>query len=313
MAMKYSKVLPAVLTLSKWLPKRYPIHGEQKDLKEQPFFVVSSGRTGTTLLASILDRHDELLVPPEQFVIANAIIKYRLLNFLEWLDLVSIIVGEFARSKATMNWDLRVNDLIEELAALPKPERNLARILDRIFRAYGEQHQAAFRIWGDKSPLSTDYMELIYPVFKEAKYLGIVRDGRDVIASIYKKNPDADVAYATRKWNHAIAMQEKLRKQLNPNQFKRIRYEDLVQNPEQVMKEVCDFIGVPFSAKILETQDDYLEKLGAVGDTEAFRNVANPINPDSIGKWRKNLTENQLRELMPQIEQNLKTLDYPLN
>lgn len=310
MAMKYQSILPTAIRISNWLPKRHQIRTGSKDFVQTPFFVVSSGRTGTTLLASILDRHPEVLVPPEQFVISNAIIKYRLLNYLEWLDLVSIIVGEFARSKATMNWDLKVNDLIEELAALPKSERSLGRILDTLFRAYGTQHGAEFRIWGDKSPLSTDYMDLIYPVFPDAKYLGLVRDGRDVIASIYKKNPDADVPYATKKWNHAIAMQEKLRKKLGPDQFKQVRYEDLVREPQKVMPEICQFLGVPFDAKILETQDDYLEKLGAVGDTEAFRNVANPINPNSIGKWKQGLSEKQLKDLMPLIEGNLKALGY---
>lgn len=310
MALKYQKILPVAIQISNWLPKRHKLRTGPEDFVHTPFFVVSSGRTGTTLLASILDRHPEVLVPPEQFVISNAIIKYRLLNFLEWLDLVSIIVGEFARSKATMNWDLKVNDLIEELAALPKSERSLARILDTLFRAYGEQHEASFSIWGDKSPLSTDYMDLIYPVFPDAKYLGLVRDGRDVIASIYKKNPDAGVPYATKKWNHAIAMQEKLRKKLGPDQFMQVRYEDLVSEPNKVTPEICDFLGVPFDDSILKTQDDYLRKLGAVGGTEAFRNVANPINPNSIGKWKQGLSKEQLQELMPLIESNLDALGY---
>ncbi len=311
--MKYKGILPIALKLSTILPKRHPVRRGSSDFLERPFFVVSSGRTGTTLLASILDRHPEVLVPPEQFVMANAIIKYRLLNYLEWLDLVSIIVGEFARSKGTMNWELKVNELIQDLANLPVEERSLGKIFDALFRSYGTQKGYSFRIWGDKSPLSTDYMELIAPVFPEAKYLGLVRDGRDVIASIYKKNPDADVPYATKKWNHAIAMQRKLQKKLGPDQFKQVRYEDLVREPEKIMREICDFLEVEYTPAILETQDDYLEKLGAVGDTEAFRNVAKPINPDSIGKWRKNLSPQQLKDLMPLIEENLKALNYPLD
>jgi len=310
MAMKYQRILPLALGLSDFVPKRHPIRGKDDELSEQAFFVVSSGRTGTTLLASVLDRHSDLMVPPEQFVLHNAIIKFRLLNYLEWLDLVSIIVGEFARAKASMNWNLQVNDLIEELAGLPKGQRSLVKILDMIFRSYGEQHGQSFKIWGDKSPLSTDYMKLIYPVFPKAKYLGLVRDGRDVIASIYKKNPDADVAYATRKWNHAIAMQDYLRKRMGPEQFLQLRYEDLVREPEDTLEKACAFLGVPFQDEILKTQDDYLDKLGAVGDTEAFRNVANPINPNSIGKWKEGLTTSQLKDLMPHIEGNLAKLAY---
>lgn len=299
--------------LSKILPSRYPLYCKTDIAAEKaPFFVVSSGRSGTTLLASILDKHPEIIIPPEQFVLKNSIVKYSLYNRIEWLDLVSIIVGEFSRISGTMNWQLETGSLIEKLWHTPAEERSLYRIIDSIFIEYGHQHQQSFEVWGDKSPMTTDYLDFVLPVFPNAKFIGLVRDPRDVAASIFEKNEKADLKYVVRKWKNAFHQQQRVYKLHGPEKVKRITYEDLVRKPEETVNKVCNLLGVEQDYSILEKTDgqSYLEKLGEVGNSKAFLNVASPINTKSIGRYKSVLDKSVVREIEEQLSSELRSLNY---
>lgn len=307
--MKFKKVLPTLVGVSRWLPKRHPLKAKAEKLSCKPFFVISSGRSGTTLLAALLDQHSKILVPPEQFALANAIIKYRMYNYIEWLDMVSIIAGEFARSKASMNWNLQTGELIQLLSSLPKNERSLRKILDEIYVAYGYQHNNSFAIWGDKSPMNTDYFNYILPVFPDAKYIALIRDGRDVAASIAVKNATADVAFAAHKWNHSIRVMEKVKKAVAADHFLLVRYEDLVQKPKEIVDQVLQFLNIE-SEDLVGKQLDYTKKMGAAGQLKAFENIARPISDRSIGKWQSNLPEDWQDPLMKKIGPNMRKYGY---
>ncbi len=307
--MRLEKFLPVITQISRLLPKRHLVQARDEELSCRPFFILSSGRSGTTLLAALLDQHSQLLVPPEQFVLANTIVKYRLYNYLEWLDLVSIIVGEFSRTSATMEWNLNAGEIIEELFRLPKNQRSLRVILDHIYTAYGKQHGFSFTTWGDKSPKNTDYFKYIFPVFPDARFIALIRDGRDVAASIFKKNEQADTRYVLRKWNYSLKMIEMVRRKTSEDSFLLVKYEDLVSEPEKTLDIICRFLDVN-PEPVLDKQAEYLEKMGSRGKMKAFENLKNPVSTASVGKWETDLPQYYRQVILRGMEKNLRKYGY---
>jgi protein-tyrosine sulfotransferase len=311
--MKKKRLIKLLLSLFATLPKRYKIAAAPEDLSCKPFYVISCGRSGSTLLASLLDSHSKLSVPPEEFVLANSVVKYRLYNFLEWKDICGIITAEFLRAAGTMDWKLQSPQvLIQELYDLPAKERSFEKIIDMVFCAYLEQNGQKGRSWGNKSPMLTDQFDIIYPAIKKnARFIGLIRDGRDVITSILKKNQEADAIWAGKKWENSIKHIDHLEKTLAPQDFLLVKYENLVEKPVEVLTKVLQFLQFEYEETML-LRGDYLKKLGRAGKLEAFQNVANPISKSSVGRWKTNLKEEDLNLAMPYLKDGLKKYGYEL-
>lgn len=309
--MKKKWLIKLLLSLFAVLPKRYKIAAAAHDLSCKPFYVISCGRSGSTLLASLLDSHTKLSVPPEEFVLANSVVKYKLYNYLEWKDLSGIITAEFLRAGGTMDWELHSpQGLIQDLYDLPAKERSFEMIIDKIFCAYLEQSGQSGRTWGNKSPMLTDHFDVIYPAIKKnARFIGLVRDGRDVITSILKKNEEADAIWAAKKWENSIKHINHLEKTLAPQDFLLVKYEDLVENPAEVLTKVLQFLNFEFEETMLH-RGNYLKKLGRAGKLEAFQNVANPISKTSVGRWKSNLKAEDLSLAMPYLKEGLEKFNY---
>jgi hypothetical protein len=158
----------------------------------------------------------------------------------------------------------------------------------------------------------TDHFDIIYPAIKNnARFIGLVRDGRDVVTSILKKNTEADAIWAAKKWENSIKHIGKLEKQLDAKHFMLVKYEDLVENPTVFLSKILNFLDFEFEETMLE-RDDYLRKLGRAGKSEAFLNVANPISKTSVGRWKTNLKAEDLELAMPYLREGLAKYSYEL-
>ncbi len=278
----------------------------------QPFFVVGSGRNGSTMLGSMLNMHPDLLLAPEQFALPYAIIRYGVLNFLKWSDIVKIVVGEFARKKASL-WNADLSGVYDPLYELPTEQRSLQIILDRIYREYGLVKNIPFKIWGDKTPQNTLHIELITPVFPNARYVFLIRDGRDVLSSYSKTEKKhmaehANIENAVDLWNQSIKAYDHLAKTCQASQLHVMRYEDLVEKPEETLQSFCKFMELPFAPEMLNFQNE-IHRMG-VANMEHHKNVAKKVNTSSIGKWETGLTAEQKSKFIPMIENNLKRWGY---
>ncbi|GAN31521.1 sulfotransferase [Candidatus Brocadia sinica JPN1] len=82
-------------------------------------------------------------------------------------------------------------------------------------------------------------------MFPDAKFIHIVRDGRDVFDSWRKMNSFNDnVAAAALDWRYKLFRIEKSFKKIPEENKITIRYEDLLENPENTIKSICSVIGI---------------------------------------------------------------------
>lgn len=307
--MKFARYFRPLFRLSVALPQRYPLSNHQK-LNKQPFFIINAGRSGSTVLAALLDKHSQVCMPPEQFVLAQVIVKFRLFNWMQWDDLSALICSEFIRSKASQGWNINGQAILDKALELPVNQRSLEALLNLIYGQYAEQSKGNFSIWGDKTPINHLYFDLILKVFPHARYVGLVRDGRDVVGSYMIKDHPKDFSYATRKWNGSIKMMDYVQSKVNKTQFMLIKYDDLVNQPQATLESVQKLLQLPIEDLQPELGANYLDKLKTVGHTDAYQNVSNPLNKRSIGKWKDQFSDQELSVFLPEIEKNLKRFGY---
>jgi len=305
--MKFGEILPILTKISDHLYRRYKVYAPHQELTCHPFFIIGSGRNGSTLLSSMLNQHSKLMVPPEQWVLYEMIIKFKLYNIIEWKDLVNICVGLYADDSSNEGWETHFGHLYSKLHSLNREERTLTKIVDEIYVTHGKQKNIQFESWGEKSPINTVYLRYIYPVYPRSKYIFLIRDGRDVVSSITKVR-GRDLEYAVWRWNYSIKQFDWLKSKVSRQQFCIVRFEDLVLEPEKTLRSLLNFLNYDFEESMLEYQKS-VNYLG-LDKYSYHKNVQRPLKAGQIGKWQERLTNDEINELMPKIEHNLKIFGY---
>ena len=289
--------------VARYLPSRYRLAGK---LDHQPFFILGSGRNGSTLLNRILNEHPDLFLPSEQYFLGPSIIRFGLLNYLSWNQLVDTLLSKIT-SEASHTWDIDLGDTKNQLIDLE--DRDLQSIVDILYKTYSEQ-LGETKIWGDTTPLNTFYTKQLFSVFPKARYLFLIRDGRDVAAS-YKKGGEAfdefqEVSESTSRWIHSIKCLDWLSKKA---EVQIIKYEDLVTEPDQLLESICDFLNIDQLPKGWRSYTDH------VPSTEFYQpkhhqNIKKAPNQASIGKWEEALDDQEKNYVLRKMKPYLSRFGY---
>lgn len=288
------------------LAKRYPLAGNLEGRK--PLLILSAGRSGTTLLRSMLVAGEQIAIPPETQIIHTLALKFAGFQFAGWDDLCALIIGSFERHHHFRLWETNLGPAHAALHTLPEDQRSLARIIDRVFMTYSAQQFPSAITWGDQSPLHTFYLPWIYRTFPDGKYLHMLRDGRDVISSMVTRRGSEYLQPGTHRWKTSIERVTAFRKLARPDQLLEVRYEALVSQPEATLQQISAFLGIDYTPRML----DYWKLPSTIEHRhhEFHRNVGKPVSTDSIGKWRERLTPEQQAYILRNISPELRQLGY---
>lgn len=287
----------------------YPLYLQRESYK--PFFIVGSGRCGTTLLRRLLQASPEIHIPPENWALAGCIRSFRRCRWLlTWREMVDLLLGRHVLDSDRW-FDEPPADLRKQLLKIPNQNRSLARFLDAVYCYHGEQQNATFRRWGDKTPLNINCMDAIVDVFPAAKFIHLVRDGVDVTHS-WTKLPKYrnDVKRAAQRWADAVKKAKKFTTRY-PERISEVSYESLCQAPEKTLRKICQFIDLSYESNMIARTDHYdnMEEAQSIGH---YQNVFKGITTDSIGKGRSTLTRVQKQKIEPIINHHLDHLGYEI-
>lgn len=219
-------------------------------------FLVGSPRSGTTLLQSVLAAHPQIASFPEShFLLVTSRTRRG-----RWMRKLGLVSPEMR---------LRLAQFLDEIGR-PEcrslfPQRDIrlksfttafVKLLDRLTLAQGKN------IWLEKTPGHLYYINDFERYIPEAKFIHLVRNGADVVASLYEVTNQYpqdwgrayDLERCIRTWNQAVKRTEK---QLGKPNHIGVRYEALIAHPEQILSELCHGIGVSFEPTMLS---DYRER-----------------------------------------------------
>jgi protein-tyrosine sulfotransferase len=307
--MKKIKLARFLIWLIRLLPLKHPIKSE-KELP-QPFFIFGSGRNGSSLINLLLNQHPNIFLPTEQYFLGNTILKFQIYNHLIWRDLAKILAGELIPTLNSHTWQLKHEQLFSKIVASPKQEQTLQHLIYTIYAEYAAQLGQPFKIWGDSTFVNTQYCKDIYRVYPNAKFLFLIRDGRDVAASFKAGGLEAFDDWATplhaaKHWNESI---EKLKwlKRKTANVLL-VKYEDLVSKPEITMVLVFNHLGESYPEDIF----DFHKKVPKSDfyNPEHHQKLQQPIDSKSIGQWKERLTKTEIEQITSVLAKNLSKFGY---
>ena len=244
-----------------------------------PFFVVGNPRSGTTLLRSILCGHSQIDIPDETGFLAH-LGRYQSRRLSR--EEIEQLVGDLGRMNH--EWSGLVDDVDTFCESLP--ESTLRHALDALYRI--KTNDAAR--WGDKGPSYVRVLPTINKIFPDAKFIHIIRDGRDSVLSALKKWSDRywyyDTYYLLQTWKQNVTLGRQAASWLGPERYLEIRYEELVENTEATVRKICDFLDEPFEATMLENTAAGKRIAGPTGHHE----VAAPVSVGSVANWKTKMT-----------------------
>lgn len=274
-----------------------------------PFFIVGSGRCGTTLLRRLLQASPEIHIPPENWSMGGHVAMFRRYRWiLSWTALVDLHLGRHAME--SHRWfEQPPRELRNRLIQISDEEQSLARLLDEVYRYHGQCQDATFKQWGDKTPLNVGCMSEIIDVFPKGRFIHMLRDGVDVTYSWSRVEKYAgEVVAPSRRWKKAVTEARRFAQNF-PDRFLEVRYEDLCHNPRETLRRVCSFIGISFEDALLSRSDHYHE-MDAAQSIDHYENAFKSITTDSIGRGRENMSSGQKKALQPIINEKLVCLGY---
>ena len=192
------------------------------DAGKEPIFVIGSPRSGTTLLRLILDAHPHISCGEET-------------HFLRDLE---AIVGRHWNLVSTYGlghdwWLARIRGLYTDFQAAV-----LAR--------------SGKRRWAEKDPTYTLHLDFIEELFPDARFVHLVRDGHDVVASFRDRWGYVSAARAARsEWARYVEAASSLGRRLPSSRFLELRYERLVADSETEARRLFAFLGEPWDPAVL--------------------------------------------------------------
>lgn len=264
------------------------------------FFIVGSGRNGSTLLATILNAHKDVVIPPEQFVLPYAIIRRYIFFFWtsnKWINNVKSLISN---PQKTIKWDIDVSNIHSNWKDVPF-------IFNNIFNTYKDSSNSSSKIWGDKSPLNTNFIKYIYPEFPDAKYIFLIRDPRDVALSYRRYLGSDSFKFGIWKWRDSVRSYEYLSKRTD---VLLVKYEDLVELPNNEISRITDFLNLSKDDSISKYKVS-AEKMGVEEDTH-HQNLRKPISSRSVGKWKNELSEKDVSCFTLNIKIEMKRFGYDI-
>ena len=200
------------------------------------FFIIGCPRSGTTVLQQALNRHSQVVIPPET-------------KFFYSFD---------GKSKARqcahlrrINSDLGINLVPPDQAVRgPGPARDFYEQMARKYlQRLGREGAAWF---GEKTPEHTGRLHRIARVFPDARLIFLYRDGRDVALSLSRMpwiRCDLYAGFVIWLYYCRILRAQRGRPIL-PTCF--VRYEDLARRPEEELGRVLKFLGLPYEPAVAE-------------------------------------------------------------
>jgi len=255
-------------------------------------FIGGCGRSGTTLFKELMNRHSRCACGPE----------------------TSLYGLPFNIENIAAPWGIN----LEHLEKMRMDSSSLIDFADRFAHEF-LKHEGKER-WVEKTPNNVRVINRLLSWYPEAKFIHVVRDGRDVMCSL-RNHPKQRVVHGKIEPVHTVNPPAKsaarwLEDTMRGLAFKdhprciEVRYESLVNDPEAVIRRVCSFIGEDYEPAMLVPAEATSERAGQNLNNET---ASAPISSKSVGRWQQDLSRQEREVFIDIAGELLIALGYAKN
>jgi hypothetical protein len=237
-------ITPFKMTQISWPSQK---NAEYSSQIQNRVFIVGCPRSGTTLLQGLLTAHPKIISFPESHFFSSLIIP-------KWSHLLGI-----GSPQARQKLDKLISHLaLKNARKLPEKTWRVSNYIAYFTALLDNAALAGERsIWIEKSPEHLHQISFIEKHVPNAKFIHIVRNGSDVVASLYdvaaKYQQQWDGPWSIERCVHWWVRDVKTSlKHHSKDNHLVIKYETLVIDTERQLSELCQFLEVDFDSVMLK-------------------------------------------------------------
>jgi hypothetical protein len=266
---------------------------------DSPIFVMGPPRSGTTLVARILGRHSNIFMPGETHFFDDIYSRRKELGNPQDPMAMEKIITRLATLYARYNEppdQERVDQILADPAILDDLKascRTYGDILSLFMQL--QVHQAGKKRWGNHVPKDIFHIKDILAFYPDAKFLICIRDVRDFLLSYqYQANKGGVTSpenvqrlqrlyhplVTSFLWKTSVKRIDRAKSLLPERNLMVFRYESLIERPEEIVRNICTFVGEAFEKSMLEVNTH----------NSSFRTQNSGIFAASVGRWRGKLS-----------------------
>ncbi len=275
-------------------------------------FIVGCPRSGTTLLRRMLDAHPLVAIPREQHWLPKWFERRKGLTpeGLVTPALISELLGYEKFSRMQIGRE-ELQALIEAGDPLP-----YSRFVTDLFDLYG--HRRGKPLVGDKTPAYVRSIPTLHALWPEAKFVHLIRDGRDVCLSVlnwdrsakladrlvtWKEDPTMTVALW---WEHMVRGGREAGARLGPDLYYELRYEALIEAPATECARLCEFLDIPYDDAMLQFHEGKTKARPGLSAKKAWLPVT-----AGLRDWREQVSGEGTERFEAATGDLLEELGYP--
>jgi peptidoglycan/xylan/chitin deacetylase (PgdA/CDA1 family) len=263
-------------------------------------FLVGAPRSGTTILQSLLAAHPEIISFPESKFFHYLLYEEFATKLPSRLE--TFFRDEINRPELLNNFDDNQN--VENKASW------FVRILDSLAM---EENKS---IWLEKTPEHIYFIEDIQSLIPDAKFIHILRNGMDTIASMYEATRNFselwggvwDLEHCIERWKDAVLTSHKY---INNSYHILVKYEELIDNKRLILGNICDFLEIDYDSAMLT---NYKEKAANLSlNLPWHQGIARDIQSTKIHKYHQIFNRNQIQSILVAINWVNSQVAYKVN
>lgn len=285
-----------------------------------PIFVCGHAKSGTTLLAALLDGHSQILAFPEETFFLNHVRSNPNLSLSERIEWLLTQVRHKQPSEASKDqydgWtydyfrdlDWLENYLHKTLANGQKSDKD---VLEALLASYAEETQQLGKsYWLEKTHGNEMALDLLQKWYPSLRAIYIVRDPRDVLVSWSRRMRASEKSGAIENFLYRWGMSTwAWREYTARNQGLTIRYEELLRFPQATIKHVCDYLELDYERSLETPTKNGRLWAGNSMHGEAFSG----ISTSPIGRWREKMSDKELELIEGFLGKTMLSYGYQLS
>ncbi|MDF2453995.1 MAG: Sulfotransferase domain protein [Bacteroidota bacterium] len=271
-------------------------------------FILSTGRTGSTLLTTMLNMHPQMLSTFEEPFAYNLYQKYN--SKTDWDDqLIKEFCYDFylfSEGKLEPQFGKK-EDLIKILTAHKSGLTGAKAIKLAYFAFLPNKDKSEVTVVIDKQVKIHPVLSELITFYPKSKFIVLYRDARDNSLVKYKRSfkqkRKRSLYYFAKIWNHEYKILNRETGKISSERVLKIKYEELVENPEKTLILISSFFKVPFDAAMLNYDEKFKENISSSSTSISHSVIDNlllfheglsqKVNTKKVGVWKTELKEKE--------------------